>query len=146
MSFFDEKQSSFALWLKILFSQSAFLGKNLFFLQKCCLLIKHTPFDQKCIFNKNWHFVVKFRLNANQLLFWFCFVGALGVSLSKVAVRPNELWVGYRTYRLVPDQISSIKSLYFQSKPIQLYSDLPMSVHEYEYGRRGLEGNLISRT
>ena len=68
------------------------------------------------------------------------------MSLSKVAVRPNELWVGYRTYRLVPDQISSIKSLYFQSKPIQLYSDLPMSVHEYEYGRRGLEGNLISRT
>ena len=106
MSFFDEKQSSFALWLKILFSQSAFLGKNLFFLQKCCLLIKHTPFDQKCIFNKNWHFVVKFRLNANQLSFWFCFVRALGVSLSKVAVRPNELWVGYRTYRLVPDQIS----------------------------------------
>ena len=51
-------------------------------------------------------FQLKFGLFANHLLFWFCFVGSLGVSLSKVAVRPNELWVGYRTYRLVPDQIS----------------------------------------
>ena len=90
---------------------------------------------------------LKFGLFANQLLFWFCFVGALGVSLSKVAVRPNELWVGYRTYRLVPDQISISTQSNLYTSNLSLFNSIRICPCPYmKTGRRGLEGNLISRT